>query len=242
MRLRMLAALGLASALGGGCNTAVGNYFANRARDFGECWRAQAGIAVGFGAGVKALGLVDTGFGGGNWVSGLAVGVAYGEVFPQTEPETTPFVMQGSLLVFSATFRNNFRGIYPRRDPVTGAKEPQRADYGVVRASIVPFLLSWRSFDNAESKSVDAWIWSPPPAADDGALPPPRWWREARLHAFDVEAHACLGVLGVHVGFSPGEFVDFLLGWFGLDIAGDDVPLDVTPSARRASAQGPESP
>ena len=26
--------------------------------------------------------------------------------------------------------------------------------------------------------------------------------------------------------FSPGEFVDFFLGWFGVDIAGDDVPLE----------------
>ena len=26
-------------------------------------------------------------------------------------------------------------------------------------------------------------------------------------------------------GFSSGEFVDFFLGWFGVDVAGDDVPL-----------------
>ncbi|MCZ6689741.1 MAG: hypothetical protein O7H41_09070 [Planctomycetota bacterium] len=31
--------------------------------------------------------------------------------------------------------------------------------------------------------------------------------------------------MGARVGFSPGEFVDFFLGWFGVDIAGDDVPL-----------------
>jgi hypothetical protein len=31
-----------------------------------------------------------------------------------------------------------------------------------------------------------------------------------------------LGFVCARVGFSPGEFVDFLLGWFGIDIAGDD--------------------
>ncbi|MCZ6691919.1 MAG: hypothetical protein O7H41_20215 [Planctomycetota bacterium] len=45
------------------------------------------------------------------------------------------------------------------------------------------------------------------------------------MHAFDIEAHLFLGVVGARAGFSPGEFVDFFLGWFGVDIAGDDVPL-----------------
>ena len=34
-------------------------------------------------------------------------------------------------------------------------------------------------------------------------------------------------LLGASVGFSPGEFLNFLLGWFGVDIAGDDVPLNL---------------
>ena len=29
-------------------------------------------------------------------------------------------------------------------------------------------------------------------------------------------------MVGVRVGFNPVEFVDFLLGWFGLDILNDD--------------------
>lgn len=49
------------------------------------------------------------------------------------------------------------------------------------------------------------------------------------LHWFDLEAGAHVLVLGVHVGFSLGEFVDWLLGWFKfsdewswLDLGGDD--------------------
>jgi len=43
------------------------------------------------------------------------------------------------------------------------------------------------------------------------------------LHDFDFEVGAGM-LLGFTVGFSLGEFLDFLLGWFGLDIAGDDGP------------------
>ncbi len=44
------------------------------------------------------------------------------------------------------------------------------------------------------------------------------------IHAFDVEVAVYAIVPYVRVGFSPGEFLDFLLGWFGADIAGDDPP------------------
>lgn len=43
------------------------------------------------------------------------------------------------------------------------------------------------------------------------------------LHDFDFEVGAS-AVLGFSFGFSLGEFLDFLLGWFGLDIANDDGP------------------
>jgi hypothetical protein len=43
------------------------------------------------------------------------------------------------------------------------------------------------------------------------------------LHDFDVEIGAS-AILGVSIGFSPGKFLDFLLGWFGADLAGDDPP------------------
>jgi hypothetical protein len=43
------------------------------------------------------------------------------------------------------------------------------------------------------------------------------------VSSFDIEVNiGCL--LGARLGFSFGQFADFLLGWFGLDIAGDDSP------------------
>jgi hypothetical protein len=48
------------------------------------------------------------------------------------------------------------------------------------------------------------------------------------LHDFDFEVGAS-ALVGGTLGFSLGEFADFLLGLFGLDIAGDD-----DPAARRS--------
>jgi hypothetical protein len=50
--------------------------------------------------------------------------------------------------------------------------------------------------------------------------------RFARVHIFDVEAGVSMLVVGARAGFSPGELLDFLLGWFGVDIAGDDHVLE----------------
>jgi hypothetical protein len=73
-----------------------------------------------------------------------------------------------------------------------------------------------------------------------------RW---ARVHAFDAEVCAHLIFLGARLGISPGELADFILGWFGVDIAGDDqrgaVPANEinadetsTPSATAARTTG----
>lgn len=48
------------------------------------------------------------------------------------------------------------------------------------------------------------------------------------IRTFDISVGAS-ALVGVHLGFSPGELLDFLLGWTTLDIAGDDVTRDVEP-------------
>lgn len=54
--------------------------------------------------------------------------------------------------------------------------------------------------------------------------PYPAWTATHRYmrETFFVEFGATLGLVGFDVGFNPVEFADFLLGWFGLDIATDD--------------------
>lgn len=43
------------------------------------------------------------------------------------------------------------------------------------------------------------------------------------LHVADVGATATLGFVGFHVGFSPGELLDLVLGLASIDLRGDDV-------------------
>ena len=58
---------------------------------------------------------------------------------------------------------------------------------------------------------------------------------ERGLRMADVGADVALGYVGLGLGVSPGEFVDLLLGFVGIDIAGDDV-------ADREPAEKPEAP
>lgn len=46
--------------------------------------------------------------------------------------------------------------------------------------------------------------------------------KRAHLHAFNLEGSAYAGLVYAKAGVSPGEAADFVLGIFGLDIAGDD--------------------
>jgi hypothetical protein len=46
---------------------------------------------------------------------------------------------------------------------------------------------------------------------------------ERGLRMADVGADVALGYVGLGLGVSPGEFVDLLLGFVGIDIGGDDM-------------------
>ena len=55
MRSSLLLLILLTSA---GCQTTVGNYFANRGRDLGDCFPIQAGLGLGLGVDAKVAGLL----------------------------------------------------------------------------------------------------------------------------------------------------------------------------------------
>jgi len=71
-----------------------------------------------------------------------------------------------------------------------------------------------------------------------GVERPRPWSLERRgLHVADTGVNVA-AVVGAGVGFSPGEFVDLLLGFVGLDIAGDDVAG--VPPDEKVPPQNPE--
>ncbi len=220
-RVFLAAALGLAAGAGPGC-AAVGNYFANRARDLGECFRVQAGLGLGVGGGVKASGLVEVGMGlgiGPNWFgAGWVYGMRHGLLGNSAEYQYTPDWLPCDLQIFfpeaiTWTVSGKVVGskfvLYQERDS-RSSRSGTRCSWG-----LLPGLLSWDSGGH--------WIWSA--SGDTDTV-----WR--RIHAFDLEASVYAGIVCARVGFSPGEFLDFLLGWFGLDIAGDDTPVPEPPARR----------
>lgn len=90
-----------------------------------------------------------------------------------------------------------------------------------------PFALHY-VYALGDTRSQFVWWWNPYQSAEDRCwlLLPPLTERGASrrtlLHSFDLEASFFAIVFGLEVGFSLGEFVDFLLGLFTIDIAGDD--------------------
>ena len=227
MRAPLVAvALALAGAAGSGCQTAVGTYFANRARDLGECVRVEAGGALGLGVDVQAGGLLEFPleiaaqpfFGGIGWT--------YGE----------PWATAG---VRSSVFRA-FRYIdWPLGGGGPHAYPHLSPAYDSPRAHFWSEGFSTRVELHGDEVHARGTWWllpgllrrrftEPPPSLAAWHLIPRAWdqryvyGRWDRVHAWDIEVGATLGLVYARVGFSPGEFLDFLLGWFGVDIAGDD--------------------
>lgn len=69
-----------------------------------------------------------------------------------------------------------------------------------------------------------------------GVTNPQRPWVER----FDLEVGVTV-LIGARVGFSPGQLVDFVGGWFGWDPAGDDQSLMGEP-AGTATIEGSSAP
>jgi len=77
-----------------------------------------------------------------------------------------------------------------------------------------------RSLRFPDEKTVDACYWILPCVFN--ASPKwerPHWWSRLR-----VEGGVFVGLIGVRAGLHLGEAADFLVGLFGLDLAGDDLP------------------
>ncbi len=199
-----LASLLLAAVLGTGCQTTIGNYFANRARDFGECFRLQVGAGKGVGGAVRAGGLVHAGLLFGGSSRDLGIGWVYGSgyAFGAGASGKKGSDREGGFTILNFDLHEE---LVPRRGREDELVLEEHFCFGLLPAI----------FSSVNDKN----LWT-----NQALNASPR----AHVHAFDIEAEVHALFLFTKVGFSPGELVDFLLGWFGADIAQDDRSLQVT--------------
>ena len=184
-----------------GC-ASVGNYFLNRLSDFGDCFTAEAGVGYGLDFHIFATNLISTGV-GASYVArcaGVSHGVAYSAISYHLGLPVLPF-----LQLLSAEGRREW---WVTDTVHRGLPLPTRR---VIRTPPPGYLAKSVLFVNLMSIS--------PP---QGGSPVMHGYPNPDMAIFDFEVSFTLGVLYLRLGFSIGEFTDFLLGWFGVDIAGDD--------------------
>ena len=203
MKLAALALIPLLSA----CRFA-GNYVGDRALDFVDQYRVAVGAGSVAGVRSQSLGIYDTGLMMGVKPKAAALGLRYGTPLWFDAGDTRLDADQAEIVKTTTVVDLDIGdGSY-------------RSAWDSI--AIVPGLLTW-----ADSTPTDfewevpeeggdfvdrSWLWSAASFADN---------RYAQIHAFDIELGLGLFVY-LDLGWSPGEFLDFLLGFVLIDIAQDD--------------------
>lgn len=203
MRLPVLLVVALAAS---SCKAA-----ANRGADFLDQFKFVVGATSGGGVRVNAAGLVHTGLNIGIKPDGTSWGWKYGSIknFATPTADVTFDADQAWLVKTMTVSRLNY---------ASGSYR-----YGMESFFLLPALLS-----RVDAASADTIHWYVP---EEGVRVQGRHWiwsreatreaRAAQIHAFDMELE--IGLIGyIDMGFSPGEALDFWLGFLGLDIADDD--------------------
>jgi hypothetical protein len=108
-----------------------------------------------------------------------------------------------------AGLRGGYFGVFP-------PKENQSKDVELLAAR-------WEETPSKEPIHVRAKDYSSMGASFYGS---PYWWtnEERPVYYYYSQIEIAVGAGGsLRVGFNPGELLDFLLGWFGVDLYGDEV-------------------
>lgn len=183
-------------------------YSLDRALDFTDQFRLVAGVGSVAGARMSSCGVVETGLMIGLKPRAAALGWRYGipYYFDQKDPRMD--ADQAEILRTTSVI-----GL----DYATGSYASARESW-----ALLPALLTWTDStpedyewcvpEDGVEFHASSWIWS------SGGFDRGRY---AQIHAFDIEFDVGLFIY-LDTGYSPGEFVDFLLGFLTIDIARDD--------------------
>jgi len=186
-------------------------YFKDRLADLTDPFRVVGGAGTEVGLRFSNLGLWDTGLLFGLKPQATSLGWKYGRP-----------------VLLGATARpSGFEADQSWVFVTTSLQDWNYAtdDYKLARksAGVLPCLLTWA--DTTERREPTWYV--PEKGLDlegDSYLWTAATWkrnRYAMIHAFDIEQEIAF-LLYLDFGFSPGEGLDFLLGIFTIDLAGDD--------------------
>ncbi len=183
-------------------------YLGDRGMDFLDQFKIAGDAAVVGGARARHFGLYDTGLTFGLKPRATAIGMKYG--VPLFFNIKNGLIDADQVAIIKGTH------IYAL-DYGKGAYQSSWTS-----AAILPGVFTWGDSTPDEYEWVVPeegdvfddvhWIWSAEGFEQN---------RYAQIHAFDVELELAF-ILYFDTGYSPGETLDFLLGFIFIDIAGDD--------------------
>ncbi len=204
---------GAVSTLGSGC---ASTYWRNRANDLGDV----ASVSFDAGLGVRGqVGPLATGLDVQMDLAGFRGGRFF---FDRRAFDLEPIGWSVDLLFVSG----NFYGCRPTDlvepyNRTINARGKYQGQYNpLIEGVFVPFWLCGEMLElgcYAGSRPDNPPQALAPCQAKEGLPFLPTWTH--------IEVAAALGV-GFRLGFNPGELLDFLLGFFGVDLYGDDLPPD----------------
>ena len=182
-------------------------YFADRGRDFLDTFKLHVGMGLILSADLEVTELAHLGLAGG--LSGvysveessLLARASYSG-FPLSNLNLFP-----GLLVEEGSESEGWRRFlvchgYSYHSYYGDVFHPRRSEEH--RCALVPLLFTLHSTAGSSH-------FGPPSPKEE---PPIRW--------ADCAGGAIVFPFALRVGVSPGEMLDFVAGWFGLDLAGDD--------------------
>ena len=208
--LLWVAALGLASC----------GYVHDRAMDLADCFKVNAGVGVGLALDLKLTDYVSPGVGIASytWNAGWDDRRVHG-VWIESDVINTPRIAYEVLFTDYDDSPNSGGDTESLvLDLALSSLNLPNERWLVVGREVSVEFFSLFNFENADDRQIRTTI--------TGRLVDPA--EEARIVDKDVwqrgfvEIGVTAGLVHARAGFNPLQFVDFLLGWFSLDVAGDD--------------------
>ena len=184
------------------------SYIGDRALDFLDQYRVNIGAGTTVGIRGRTLGLIDTGLMFGVKPRAAALGWKYGAPLYFNENDLRIDADQAEIIKTTSLLEMDYSD---------GSYHSARNSFFLLPAILTwgdgtPKDIEWVVPEEGDEFDDRYWLWS------SESFTRNRW---GQIHAFDTELEAGL-IVYLDLGYSPGEFVDFVLGIFLIDIAADD--------------------